>query len=88
MRSDLEHERLPTWKDFNRLEEEKGVQQVYELRYAYGAPFTARGGVLDHAEPAKGKELRLYSEYAEAWVLRIWPQMTETYALLESTLAK
>lgn len=88
LRSDLKHERLPTWKDFNRLEEEKGVQQVYELRYAYGAPFTARGGVLDHAEPAKGKELRLYSEYAEAWVLRIWPQMTETYALLESTLAK
>ncbi len=57
LRSDLEHERLPTWKDFNRLEEEKGVQQVYELRYAYGAPFTARGGVLDHAEPAKGKDL-------------------------------
>ncbi len=88
LRSDLEHNRLPTWKEIHQLETEQKTLPVYELRYAYGKPFTARGGVLDHAEPAEGKSLRLYSEYAEAWVIRVWPQMTETYALLESTLEK
>lgn len=89
LRDDLAHNRFQTYDDLRQFGKGKTPLSVYELRYAYGKPFTARGGVLlDNATPAEGETLQLYSEYATAWVLRVWPQMTKTYALLESTLAE
>ncbi len=89
LRDDLAHNRFPTNDDLRQFGKEKKPLSVYELRYAYGKPFTARGGIiLNNVTPAEGKNFQLYSEYATAWVLRVWPQMTETYALLESEFSK
>ncbi len=60
--------------------------RVYELMYTGEKPFTAKGGLLtgNGSEPAAGQTVQL--ERNEIFL--IYPEMTETYALLEKEYQK
>ncbi len=92
---DLSHNRCPTDKEVEQKNQEGKPVEVYEIRYENGSRFTARGGMGDSG-PVQGKEmvLDLGAGYPtgehddEDYVFRIWPEMTETYALLKSQYEK
>jgi len=80
---DFSHGRFPSYSQRDTAFYEKGSIEVYEIRYKAGSRFTARGGILDQ-EPVKGQEFLFEPAADSDTVFRVWPEMTETYALLEA----
>lgn len=84
---DLSHGRFPSYSQRDAAFYEKGSIEVYEIRYKVGSRFTARGGVLEQ-EPVKGQEFLFEPADDSDTVFRVWPEMTETYALLRAQYKK
>lgn len=78
--ADLENGRVPSYGDRQACLREKGTLTVYEIHYGRRR-FHARGGILNDGERAEGKAMN-----NDPFTIRVWPQMTETYALLKETL--
>lgn len=80
---DFTHNRCPSYGDLESIYREGEPIEVYEIRYKSGSRITARGGVREN-EPAQGQELIFRPAlYDGDMFFRVWPEMTETYALLE-----